>query len=99
MIRNTTGEYEKNKRVGANGFYFYTFTPRPLMSGDFFAVDAELSALLVSAHRELGILQGIMSHLPDRDIIYKLLVTIECYYSRQIDYSDASFSTILKALK
>lgn len=97
VVFQFTGEYEKYVPNKAGEFSFYTFTPRPLMSGDFFVVDEELSATLAKAHRELGILEGTVKHLPDRDIICDLMIAKECYFSRLIDYKDDPFSAFLKA--
>ena len=97
MLRDT-GQYEKTTREGKIPFSFYTFTPRPLMGNDFFVIDDELSSLLVNAHRELGILEGAFRHLPDCEAIRNIMVARECYFSRQIDYSeDNTFSALLKA--
>jgi len=97
MLRDT-GQYEKITREGKKPFSFYTFTPQPLVGNDFYVIDDELSSLLINAHRELGILEGAFRHLPDCEAIRNIMVARECYFSRQIDYSeDNTFSALLKA--
>jgi len=53
-MQQNTGKYEQHSRDlskpfrlrSLEDFYFYTFTPRPLMDGNFFEIDDELSVLL-----------------------------------------------------
>ena len=53
---------------------FYTFTPRPLMDGDFFELDEELLAMLTVTYRKLGILEGMIKLIPDIEIIRNLMI-------------------------
>ena len=96
MLRNT-GEYEKCFRRGSKDFYFFTFTPTPLMSGNFFDTDDELLAMLVRTHREIGILEGITRYHQDRSIIRDLMIMNECCYSYLIDHAGDSFYAFIKA--
>jgi len=98
MIQRT-GEYEKYLQKNVLGdYYLYTFTPRPLMEGDFFKLDEELSAMLIKTHRQLGILEGMMKHLPNNVIIQNFMMIKECYFSRLIDYNEVPFTSALKAI-
>ena len=100
MLQNT-GDYEKQTKDYRNlglPVYFYTFTPRPLTSGGFFTLDDELSALLIQARSQLGILEGITKYIPDRGILQDLMMLKESHYSRLIDYSGDYFSLMLKSI-
>jgi len=99
-----TGDYEKLYRSNKNqlrpleDFYFYAFTPRPLMDGSFFTPDEELSSLLVMAHGQLGVLEGMTKYISEIEIIRDLMILKECHYSRLIDYDGDCFSVALKSI-
>ncbi|MCL2842210.1 MAG: Fic family protein [Oscillospiraceae bacterium] len=106
-MRQNTGIYEQHLRDitkplrlrPMGDFHFYTFTPRPLVDGNFFEMGDELSAMLTMTHRQLGVLEGMVKLIPDSKIIRDLIVLRECHYSRLIDYEgDGSFPEILKAI-
>lgn len=50
-----TGNYIRHKEDEQSGFTYYSFTPCPLMSGDFYTMDDELCAVLSSTHQNLDI--------------------------------------------
>ena len=45
-----TGKFTGYKENDQSGFTYYSFTPTPLMSGDFYTMDDELIALLNDTH-------------------------------------------------
>jgi Fic family protein len=58
-------------------------------------MDEELAAILASAHGILGMLEGIVIYMPDKEAIQELLLLKESYYSKLIDYPCSSFYDIL----
>jgi len=99
-----TGEYEHHLKDDwklirpLEAFSFYTFTPRPLMDGGFFELDDELFTMLTMTHKQLGVLEGIIKHIPDIEIIREMMILIECHFSRLIDYDGGYFIELLKAI-
>lgn len=61
-------------------------------------MDAELSTLLISAHRSLGILHGMIKYMPDRKTVRDLMILKECYYSRLIDYDEPSLFEVMASI-
>lgn len=57
-MRPYTGEYIEHIDNNKSNFKYYTFTPRPLMHGDLYKMDDELSTFLIEAHRNIGFLGG-----------------------------------------
>lgn len=94
-----TGEFrEKIIQDGRKRYRSTSFTPRPLMEGGFFEMDNELAMLLISAHRSLGILDGMVKYIPNREVIRDLMILKECYYSRLIDYSEPSLLDVMASI-
>ena len=80
-----TGEYKKHSALGRSSMEFYTFTPSPLCDGLPLPVDDELFALLTTAHRLLGVLEGLITLTPDIKIIRDLCYLKESCSSLLID--------------
>ncbi|MCL1976248.1 MAG: Fic family protein [Firmicutes bacterium] len=68
------------------------------MDEKFFDMDDELFTLLTMTHKQLGVLEGMIKHIPDIKIISELMILIECHFSRLIDYDDGYFIELLKAI-
>lgn len=90
-----TGEYIEHIDNNKNNFRYYTFTPRPLMRGDMYKMDDELSALLIEAHRNIGFLEGLLKYAPNKDAFSELMLLKECAYSLMIDYDSPTFQDVL----
>jgi len=82
-----TGEYYKTKNIYGNEFF--TFTPTPLCKNFFIDIDNELLALLTTAHKLLGVLEGMGAYLPHVDSIIKHMCLKECCHSLEIDYKNS----------
>ncbi len=80
-----TGEYSQHKLNNPAQKQYYTFTPCPLFNNNFITLDPELIVLLTSAHKTLGILEGMSIYLPDSEIIKELMLLKESCSSLQID--------------
>ena len=94
-----TGEFRK--KITGNGLSHHRyeqFIPRSLMDGGFFKMDDELSGLLISAHSALGILEGTIKYMPNREALKELMILKECYYSRSIDYKEPMLSEVLTSM-
>ena len=89
---------EKIIHDGKKHYRSTSFTPRHLMEGGFFTMDDELSTLLISAHRSLGILDGMIKYMPNRGIIRDLMILKECYYSRLVDYDEPSLYVVMASM-
>ena len=90
-----TGDYIEHIDDSINNFKYYTFTPRPLMHGDMYKMDDELSALLIEAHRNIGFLEGLLKYAPNKDAFSELMQLKECAYSLMIDYDSSTFQDVL----
>lgn len=90
-----TGDYIKHIDDNQNNFKYYTFTPRPLMYGDMYKMDEELSALLIEAHRNIGFLEGLLKYAPNKNAFSELMLLKECAYSLMIDYDSPTFQDVL----
>lgn len=91
-----TGDYTEQRKNGKLNFIYYTFTPRPLKGNTFFKIDDELMALLIEAHHNLGLLEGLLQYAPNKNSFCELMLLKECTYSRMIDYYAAlDFRNIL----
>ncbi len=90
-----TGDYIEHIDDNINDFKYYTFTPRPLMHGDMYKMDDELSALLIEAHRNIGFLEGLLKYAPNKDAFGELMQLKECAYSLMIDYDSLTFRDVL----
>lgn len=62
----------------------------------FFKIDDELEALLVEPHHSLGLLEGLLQYVPNKNSFYELIPLRECTYSRMMDYDASDFSGILE---
>lgn len=90
-----TGDYTEQRKNEKFNFTYYTFTPRPLKGATLFKMDDELAALLVEAHHNLGLLEGLLQYAPNKNSFCELMLLKECTYSRMIDYDAPDFSDIL----
>lgn len=90
-----TGDYIEHIDDNKSNSKYYTFTPRPLIYGDMYKMDDELSALLIEAHRNIGFLEGLFKYAPNKDAFSELMLLKECAYSLMIDYDSPTFQDVL----
>jgi hypothetical protein len=90
-----TGDYIEHIDGSIDNFKYFTFTPRPLIHGDMYKMDDELSTFLIEAHRNIGILKGLFKYAPNREAFVELMLLKECTYSRMIDYDTLTFTMYL----
>lgn len=91
-----SGQYYLYKTPNNNAAYS-TFIPNPLCEKLDIAADAELTALLSTAHRLLGLLEGMSVFLPNATAIESVFLRKEALLSCQIDGIDAPFYDIIDA--
>ena len=89
-----TGDYIEHIDDSINNFKYYTFTPRPLMHGDMYKMDDELSALLIEAHRNVGFLEGLLKYAPNKNVFSELMLLKECTYSLMVFLSKRYLSAV-----
>ena len=83
-----TGDYTRHINDDILKTYYFTFKPRPLLDGSFYAFDEELVARLTEAHRILGALSGVVSVMPGREHFAEIMCLKESCCSRMIDYTE-----------
>ena len=83
-----TGDYTRHINDDILKTYYFTFKPRPLLDGSFYAFDEELVARLTEAHRILGALSGVFSVMPGREHFAEIMCLKESCCSRIIDYTE-----------
>ena len=89
-----TGDYVEHTSEDALRSTYYTFTPRPLMTGNFHMMTDDIATLLADAHRALGFLNGILSFTPNSELVAELLLLQESCFSKMIDYSDFDINSV-----
>ena len=90
-----TGDYIEHIYNNKNNSKYYTFTPRPLIYGDMYKMDDELSNLLIEAYRNIGFLEGLFKYAPNKYAFRELMLLKECAYSLMIDYDSPTFQDVL----
>lgn len=90
-----TGDYVRHINDDVLHSIYYTFTPCPLLEGNFYTMDDALATLLSEAHRALGILEGITLSLSDSGCFARLMLLRESCFSKMIDYPDLNVDSIL----
>lgn len=90
-----TGDYVEHKNDTPLHSTYYTFTPRLLMGGGFYTMTDEMASLLATAHRSIGVLEGMLLSFHDRETLAGLTLLKEICYSRMIDYPDFDFNSVL----
>jgi len=91
-----TGDYIEHIRDDALQSTYYTFTPRPLMSGNFYTTNDNLAALLADTYRVLGILEGMEIFVPEKELWANLTMLQESCFSKMIDYPDFNIISLFE---
>jgi len=90
-----TGDYIEHIRDDALRSTYYTFTPLPLVGGNFYTMDSTLAASLAKAHRALGFLEGIIALTSDSELLADFFLLRESCFSKMIDYPDFNMNPML----
>lgn len=83
-----TGDYIEHKNNTPMRSTYYTFTPRPLMDGGFFTMDNDLASLLTTAYRNIGVLEGLLLTVDEKEMLEELMLLKESFFNKKIDYPD-----------
>lgn len=90
-----TGDYIEQVSNDFSHSTYYTFTPRLLMDGGFYAMGDDLATLLASAHRTIGILEGILLAFPESESFSELMLLKESCFNKMIDIPSIDFRSVL----
>lgn len=93
-----TGDYVRQISSGVPKLTYFTFTPLPLMEGNFYTMDNELATLLSNTHRILGMLEGTAYAFSDKEAFATCMLLRESYFSKMIDSSDYNADSLLLEL-
>ena len=89
---NRAGEY----RINLSGEAAYrSFVPSPLPPSPPLVIDGEMAGLLARANRQLGLLEGASSRIPNVGLFVSLYVRKEALLSSQIEGTQATLEDIL----
>jgi len=80
------------QNLGGEAAYF-SYYPQPLPPQPDIEIDAEMQALLIDAHKELALLEGISGQIPDRDLFVSMYVRKEALVSSQIEGTQCTLRT------
>ena len=86
------GRYRRNLKGEAE---YKSFVPKPLPPIPPLEKDDELISLLLKAHRQLGILEGLSSSIPDIGLFMAMYVRKEALMSSQIEGTQATLEDVL----
>lgn len=90
-----TGDYVRQISSRVPQLTYFTFTPFPLMEGNFYTMDDKLAALLSNTHRILGMLEGMAYHFSDKEQFATCMLLRESYFSKMIDSPDYNTEFLL----
>lgn len=93
-----TGDYVRQISSCVLKLTYFTFTPLPLMEGNFYTMDDELAALLSNTHRILGMLEGMAYHFSDKEQFATCMLLRESYFSKMIDSPEYNTESLLLEL-
>ncbi len=82
------------QNLGGEAAYF-SYYPQPLPPQPDIEIDAEMQALLIDAHKELALLEGISGQIPDRDLFVSMYVRKEALVSSQIEGTQCTLEDVL----
>ena len=80
-------QFAKSRDLGYN---LYTFTPKPLAEIEL-SIENELLPLLITVHRKLGALKGMLECIDDKSFIIRLFQVNEAISSCEIDNIEVDF--------
>ncbi len=91
-MQNRAGKYRSNLSGEAA---YKSFIPSPLPPNPEIEINAEMTAALVSANKNLGILENIASRIPNISLFISMYVRKEALMSSQIEGTQATLEDIL----
>ena len=83
-VRNLSGE------MAYDSFY-----PQPLPPQPEIGIDSEMRQLLIDAHKNLGLLNGLTDRIPNKDLFLSMYVRKEALVSSQIEGTQCTLEDVL----
>jgi Fic family protein len=77
---------------------YQSFVPSPLPPKPPIQVDVEMTALLVKANKQLGLLEGLAARIPNINLFISMYVRKEALMSSQIEGTQATLEDVLDPL-
>ena len=91
-LTERAGTYKTNISGDAE---YKSFTPSPLPPDPPIALDADMAALLVAANRQIALLDGLATRIPDVNLFVSMYVRKEALMSSQIEGTQATLEDVL----
>ncbi len=91
-MENRAGKYISNL---SGEMSYKSFRPSPLPPNPPIQIDDEMLSLLVSAHSQLSLLDGLSRRIPNMDLFVSMYVRKEALLSSQIEGTQATLEDIL----
>ena len=95
-MANTRAGIPKSNLSGESAYK--SFTPTPLPPNPRVELDNDMVALLVAATKQLALLDGLSSHIPNVNLFVSLYVRKEALMSSQIEGTQATLEDVLNPL-
>ena len=93
---NTRAGYERQNLTGE--LVYSSFVPSSLPPNPAVVLDAEGVELLVAAHRQLALLEGLAARIPNMELFVSMYVRKEALLSSQIEGTQATLEDVLDPL-
>ena len=93
---NTRAGYERQNLTGE--LAYSSFVPNSLPPNPAVVLDAEGMELLVAAHRQLALLDGLAARIPNMELFVSMYVRKEALLSSQIEGTQATLEDVLDPL-
>ena len=93
---NTRAGYERQNLTGE--LVYSSFVPSSLPPNPPVVLDAEGVELLVAAHRQLALLEGLAARIPNMELFVSMYVRKEALLSSQIEGTQATLEDVLDPL-
>ena len=92
-MNNRSGEYKKN----LSGVTTYkSFTPTPLPPNPPIEMDVEILDLLVKANKQIALLDGLSTRVPNINLLISMYVRKEALLSSQIEGTQSTLNDLLR---
>ncbi|MCD8300107.1 MAG: Fic family protein [Clostridiales bacterium] len=95
-MENRAGKYVSNL---TGDLEYRSFCPAALPPDPALKLDSEMTELLVEAHSQLSLLEGLTSRIPDMSLFVSMYVRKEALLSSQIEGTQATLDDVLDPLR
>ncbi len=91
-MKNRAGKAVQNL---SGEFAYSSFYPQPLPPNPNIEIDEEMRELLIDAHKELALLDGLSDRIPNKDLFISMYVRKEALVSSQIEGTQCTLEDVL----